>query len=531
MNNLLLDTCRSALLGSLLLVSLPASAQSDTVPPAADAQTTSEPAQSPPVPAAEPGSGPALPATGADANGQQPAVAAAERQSGTPEAPLPATERRQLPDYDGREAPATTASDVLIWAPRILFSPLYLVSEYVLRRPIGWAIITAEREKVATFLTELFTFGPEKNVGILPTGMIDFGFRPSIGLYFFANHLGTRDNKLRLRAAWGGPNWLLFNGSDTIATGNRQVFGIYGQYQQRPDWVFHGIGPDSRQDDLSRFESRELTGFFRYEARFGANSRLTLSSGVRAMDFKPDSGCCDDPTIADRVAQGRFPEPEGLPGYTIAKQGIDLSLDSRPDRRGAVSHLKDEFIMPAGSGVRLALRAEHNGSFQPERPRAGAPEERYAWIKYGATLGGYLDVSGQQRVVGLSLITDFAEPLGTSDTIPFFELVSLGGERPMRGFLEQQLLGRSSAVAQLDYQWPVWVWLDGTIHYAVGNVFGSQLDGFEVERLRSSFGIGIRASNAREHAFEFLVAAGTETFEDGGRIDNFRLVIGAPSGF
>jgi outer membrane protein assembly factor BamA len=152
-------------------------------------------------------------------------------------------------------------------------------------------------------------------------------------------------------------------------------------------------------------------------------------------------------------------------------------------------------------------------------------------VKYGATLGGFVDVDGQQRVLGLSLIADFADPLRSDGQIPFAEQVGLGGERPMRGFLEGRLLDRSAVVAQLEYRGPVWVWLDGTFHYAVGNVFGRHLGGFEADLLRQSFGIGLRANNARDHAFEILSAFGTETFEQGGRVDTFRFVLGASSGF
>src|SRR5262249_24213836 len=67
---------------------------------------------------------------------------------------------RDLPDYAGREQP-TTAGDVLIWVPRVLVSPLYLVSEFVIRRPLGGLITLAERNQVPQALYGFFTFGLE----------------------------------------------------------------------------------------------------------------------------------------------------------------------------------------------------------------------------------------------------------------------------------------------------------------------------------------------------------------------------------
>src|SRR5882672_4084403 len=53
-------------------------------------------------------------------------------------------EPRELPDYDGRGGQPTTPGKVLLWVPRIAFFPFYLVSEYVVRRPLGWLITSAE---------------------------------------------------------------------------------------------------------------------------------------------------------------------------------------------------------------------------------------------------------------------------------------------------------------------------------------------------------------------------------------------------
>ncbi|HMJ12363.1 MAG TPA: BamA/TamA family outer membrane protein, partial [Polyangiaceae bacterium] len=116
-------------------------------------------------------------------------------------------------------------------------------------------------------------------------------------------------------------------------------------------------------------------------------------------------------------------------------------------------------------------------------------------------------------------------------SIPFTEQVSLGGERPLRGFLQDRLIDRSAVAATLEYQWPIWVFLDGALHYAVGNVFGEHLEGFEAKKLRNSVGLGVRSNTARDHPFEILVAVGTETFEQGAGIDHVRFVFGTTSGF
>jgi hypothetical protein len=112
-----------------------------------------------------------------------------------------AEEKREVPDYDGRGDPPTTTGDVLLWGPRIALAPPYLVSEYLLRRPLGFVITNAERSGVPILVYDFFTFGPDHNAGVFPTAFVDFGFLPSVGLYAFWNDAFTPGHDLRLRGA------------------------------------------------------------------------------------------------------------------------------------------------------------------------------------------------------------------------------------------------------------------------------------------------------------------------------------------
>src|SRR6185503_12144897 len=117
-------------------------------------------------------------------------------------------DEREEPDYDGRGKAPTTTGDVLLWGPRIVLAPAYFVSEYLLRRPIGFLIAGAERVGLPVLIYDFFTFGPDHKVGIFPTVFVDFGFRPSVGFYAFWNDAFTPGHELRLRGATGGRDWL-----------------------------------------------------------------------------------------------------------------------------------------------------------------------------------------------------------------------------------------------------------------------------------------------------------------------------------
>src|SRR4029453_3379415 len=142
-----------------------------------------------------------------------------------------------------------------------------------------------------------------------------------------------------------------------------------------------------------------------------------------------------------------------------------------------------------------------------------------------------------QRNVSATVIVDFSDPLG-SGGVPVTDLVTLGGERPLRGFLTNQFgarsavatrarrggsrplrgflanqfVDRSAAAMRLEYRWPVAVWLDGSLLYEAGSVFGDDLEGFDFKRFRNSYGFGLVAVGATDHAFQALVALGTKSW-------------------
>ncbi len=169
---------------------------------------------------------------------------------------------------------------------------------------------------------------------------------------------------------------------------------------------------------------------------------------------------------------------------------------------------------------------EAHGELVLAPARASAP--RRAWTSYGGTAGVAID-AWNNRTVGVSLDADFADPL--EGDVPFTDQITLGGNRPMRGYLQGRLIDRSSIVASVQYSWPIWVYLNGVIQSDVGNVFGAHLDGFDFDLLRLSSGIGVRSNGDPSAGLEVLVAAATDPFNEGFHVSSFRLVFGSHHGF
>jgi hypothetical protein len=439
------------------------------------------------------------------------------------QAPIASDAKRPLPDYDGREAEPTDAGDVALRIPRVILFPLYLVTEFVIRRPLGALATTAEENEWPASLQG----GPVSHHGFAPTALIDYGLRSSIGLYLWADDPLFAGHQLRLRAATGGPGYFNLVLKDRIPLAARAQVSLRGEYDLRSDWVFHGLGPRSASDPV-RFRAQRFEAKLGYETRLWRTSSFVASVGVRDVAFGGDVDGDGDPEIDQAVASGRLPDvPPGYRGgYTIGVSSVRAALDTRRLEHADPLPPASDFVSPPGTGVRIAARAEHAGAL-----RDAGPSRTHEWLAWGGTLAGFVDLNQRQRVLGLSLDADFVDPLDDDAELPFTELASLGGARRLRGFLPGRLIDRSAIALQLDYQYPIWVWLDGAAHYAVGNVFGPQLDGFDARLLRSSFGLGFKSTGSRDHVFELLVAFGTETFEDGAEIESFRLVVGATNGF
>jgi hypothetical protein len=426
----------------------------------------------------------------------------------------PEPEPRPVPDYDGRGEPPTTAGDVALWVPRVLLSPLYLVSEFVVRRPLGWLIIAIEREKVPETLLNLFQFGPNNEIAIVPTALIDLGFEPSVGIYARWNDFATHGNKLRLHFATWGVDWIRVTLADRYEwNGEDNRLQLRGEVTRRPDGIYYGIGLDNDKDNESRYRYQRLETVLSFDSEFWRASQFRSAARLRHMEFDSDGACCDEPSIGERIEDGslqdRSGEPLGLPpgfgGYTIYGQGMRAILDTRQERP------------ELGSGVRVGIDAEY--AFDIAHPL----ERR--WLRTAAAAGVFVDLTGLNRVLYLGAIAAMVSPI--EGEVPFTELPDLGDVGPLKGFIEGWLIGESVAAATLQYEWPVWVFLDGVAHVGIGNAFGRHFEGFDIEDARLSTGIGISTVDERDHAFTLLIGFGTEPLRDGADLDTVRLVFGA----
>jgi hypothetical protein len=425
--------------------------------------------------------------------------------------------KRPLPDYDGRGGPHQTPGQKALWVPRILLSPLYFVSEFVIRRPLGAAITAAEKAELPTALYDFFAFGPDHKAGVVPIAFLEFGFKPSVGLYAFWDDAGFKGHQLRLRGSTWGASWLSGTATERFVFSERSDITLNATATRRPDYAFFGIGPDSHQNDMMRYRADWVDARAEVRTGFWSSSMLEAGAGYRGYsfhdtDFGADKRGTDDyePSVAEEARAGRIPYPPGfLDGYRAPFGRGRLILDSRNPKGSA-------------TGVRVELTGEQGVDLK-NSPSSG-------WLRYSGSLGAFLDLGDSGRVIGLSLTTIMSDQLGQRP-VPLTELVTLGGTDLMPGFRPGRLYDRSAVVATLRYSWPIWIWLNGSLQGSVGNVFGEHLSGFRAERNRLSGALGIESNASRDSVFQAVIGFGSETFESGGKIDSLRIAVGARRGF
>ena len=419
--------------------------------------------------------------------------------------------KRDRPEYDGVPK-RTTVGQALLWVPRVILFPLFVVSEYVIRKPIGAAVTGIEKNLILEKFRHYTTIGERDGEGVYagvnPIARFDSGFRIAVGLLFWAERVGTKDSETWIgvdtdfvRNATVDVGWKI--ASDRLSITPRFLL------EQRDDFRFYGVGLDAPEEQHSRFFRRKLMGELTAELEapspgFGARLSTEISSNDFDCSNNEEFDICG-PDGAFGNDDDRVGAVAGFDGYGLARVKARIYADSRPERPGN------------GTGARAELFARWGQGLSDD----------ISFLRGGGELSLFWDIF-QQRVIGLRVHT---ETTFRDVDVPFAELILLGGPELMRGFSRGRFHGASAFVASLDYRYPIWSLADGTIFFEAGNAY-DDLDEIDFAAMRGSFGIGIRSVGSRHVSFDALVAAGTTQFNDADfGVESVRLSIGTNWGF
>lgn len=420
--------------------------------------------------------------------------------------------KREAPNYDGRGGPPEPASRKLLWVPRVVLFPAYVVSEYVVRRPLAAGITYAEKSGWPAAISDFLALNEKHPIGVVPFILVEFGFQPSFGLYAYWDDVGFKGHQLRLRGSMWDFSWLSGTATERFIFDDRLEISLTTTLTRRPDYAFYGVGPDVRETNKVRYSGDTAFARFQSTLQFDGRDLFEVTAGYRGASYGHttwDDGDREEsdfqPSLDDAVAAGELPEPAGFrDGFRAPFAGARLVLDSRRDSRRT-------------SGVRFDSSVEQSVDL------ANAPSS--GWIRYGGTLSGFIDLNEGGRMLSLALTAILVDPVGDRP-IPFTQLAGLGGGRTFAGVRSGRLYDRSAVVTTMRYSWPIWLSLSGSLQAGLGNVFGEHFDGFRLGRARISTALGLETSRNRDSVFQALVGFGTETIESGAALDSIRFLIG-----
>lgn len=406
----------------------------------------------------------------------------------------------------GRPAAPARPEHALDAPLRIVLFPAWLVFEAVVRQPNGALIRAVENSDTLKSAQDTSSGGPWKELTIVPAAQFDVGLKPMLGVNSSWRY---RHNDVALRLGTWGPGYLRADATERYEFRRDQHVSFETSFARRKDTPFYGLGPSSRSDERARYESTTLRTQAGYSAAFWRASRLSVALGGRGFWFG-NGHCCDEPSVADAVKRRRFTAPGLGQDYAATFQRAELSLDTRRPE-------------PA-RGVSLQAGAFEQTTFAV----SDLSRERRAWIHWGGYVGTRIDLTGTRRILALSAHASFVDPL--RGEVPFSDQVALGGDQLLLGYLRGRLVDRSAFVTSAQYTWPFWVLLDGFVHAAIGNVFAARWQDFDARSLRYSVGLGIRSRGEPASRLEALFAVGSETLQQGGKVDSIRFVVGTQHG-
>jgi hypothetical protein len=423
-----------------------------------------------------------------------------------------------VPNYDGRRPAPPSAGDVLIWVPRVVFFPAYLLMEYVVRRPIVWGVTQVEKWKVGEHLEEAFTWD-EGRGSIYPMINFDFGVRPHLGLVARWEEFAPRHDIHLAGFVGPGDLWAgAFELTQHLFRDESASLTYLASYVRRPDAVYFGVndqpGPCQVSRQGCRYRTAIAEGHATLEAFEDYLSGVELDVMLRQARFSTEE--TDLPPISEEEASGlsRFDE-----GYLLFRPHLHLTVDTRAT----------DIDFTKGTGVRLEGFTSANLDLQNASSR---------WFTFGFEAAGFYDF-GTGQIVGARLyaetIANISHDEGTGGLrpeVPFNELLQLGGSDRMRGFLRGRLRGNHAWTATVEYRYPIMWALDAGLFSSIGNVYEAFSD-FDIRRNYLNYGFTFRVKGDRRAAFESVIGFGSNRLDSAAfdPFDQFRFTVGFNQGF
>ncbi len=401
----------------------------------------------------------------------------------------------------GLESKATSPTDVGLFVPRLVLFPVKLATQLVFF-PIRHALRFVQRHAVLERLEGLFYYNGhagERTIGLFPTFQFISAYGPSVGVTAVHNDMGGNGEKGEISAQFGGLVNQAYEASfegDRIG-GSRMYLSSAVRYDSRPRLLFQGIGDDGDAAPSgplldpraaavrTRFQQDRLLLAERAGYTIGRPGNLVKIGGAAIFNHRTFGE--NEPTEIPSI--GMVYDTNKLVGFdhgvTTAELDATLVVDTR-DNEGQTS-----------SGVYV-------DAFLGAVP----PVRQYHYVHYGVDAAGFIDLYKHDRVLVVRGEIEAVE--GKYEDIPFSDLPRLGGPTRLRGYRLDRFRDKKSALATLEYQYPIHQMVGGAVFVDAGHVGSNYNQLADFKHWRAGVGAGIRVRSKTSMMFSFDVAYGDD---------------------
>jgi Omp85 superfamily domain len=399
--------------------------------------------------------------------------------------------------FDGRPRRASWRADVLA-VPRIMLAPLR-----VLVRALEWSARPgtewAERVHLLRRVVRLLT-SADGLIGVRPSLSYTSSFVPLFGLTFFDHRFIGPSTAFDLTFQFGDPRILYTAMHLRPLREHRAVgFDFDAIYNRRDDRLFTGIGADAaRNHPGSRYAIDQIDLIGSVPVYGTRTWRALFIGGFGVRRFGDGRGFAPDLPIT-QVFCVRDAAGACIPG-TVDESQVPGFHQGTQFVRGAAhvfADTRDSLFRPtSGAAGHLSVAYAHGLGFDTS-----------SWFRFHGGVEAAIDLWERSRVMIARVTADAVVPAG-GGPVPFSELVMLGGPDDLRGARVGKYRDFSSVLLSLEYRWPIWMWMDGSLFVDYGGVFGQGFAGISTVPMVTSLGGGIRLRTMSQFFARVQIAYG-----------------------
>ena len=254
----------------------------------------------------------------------------------------------------------------------------------------------------------------------------------------------------------------------TIRDGEVQ-FG--GGYRLRPHLRFHGIGPETVEEDESLFLDESAAGAVSYEKALGEAFTTKIAAHYTTVaargTFRDDQPPLQE-VFPDEIPLGFHERSEGVTG------SWEVEHNDAPER-----------TRPTRGGIRRGKIAYFTGS------------DDVKFLTWRGEIQQFVPLWFTRRALAVRGVLTKIEPEGDS-IVPFQRLMTNDDPDVMRGYRDFRFRDLGMALVNLEYRWPIWsldqstgTGLDMYAFSDFGQVF-SDWDQIKTDNIADSYGGGLR---------------------------------------